>query len=511
MKKSDRLIATTEKRGIILFFKKTATFITAVMLSFAALFTPFPSHAEAHATNSYQSLENTINAILSDASMKSAMTSVTVRKASTGEIVYEANADRKVTPASTLKLLTAAAALETLGEDYRFTTDVLTDGTISNGVLNGNLYLRGQGDPTLMKKELDQFAATLSKLGVKKINGDLVGDDQWFDNIRLSPSIDKSDETYYYAAQISALTLSPNADYDAGTVIVDAKPTKKGYKPKISVTPDEGIVTIVNKANTVAKGKRNTLSIKRQHGTNKIMVSGNIPVGSSKREWVTVSNPTAHTLAIFKSSLSSKGIKFSSTSKNVRRQAPDTAKVLAVHKSMPLKNLMIPFMKLSNNTHAEILAKTMGKKVYGEGSWNAGLRVMHEYATSIGLDASEWHFEDASGMSHKNKVSSAQLTELLLLVRNAPWYGSFVKSLPISGIDDRFVGGTLRNRLASPSVKGKVIAKTGSLNNVKSLAGYAETKSGETLVFTILTQDHKDSTLPSIDKIATAITTTPIY
>ena len=168
---------------------------------------------------------------------------------------------------------------------------------------------------------------------------------------------------------------------------------------------------------------------------------------------------------------------------------------------------MRPFMKLSNNSHAEILAKTMGRQVYGEGSWNAGLRVMREYGQSIGLNSSDWNFEDASGMSHNNKVTSAQLTELLFIVRQAPWYGSFVQGLPVSGMNERFIGGTLRNRLTSSSVKGKVIAKTGSLNQVNSLAGYVETKNGETLIFSVLTQGQRKDALPAIDRIATIIAT----
>jgi D-alanyl-D-alanine carboxypeptidase/D-alanyl-D-alanine-endopeptidase (penicillin-binding protein 4) len=451
-------------------------------------------------------MEKSLNAIMGDVTMKSINSSVTVRKASTGEIVYQSNADKKITPASTLKLLTSAAALETLGEEYRFHTDVLTDGSISKGVLKGNIYLRGQGDPTLMKKDLDQFAATLSKMGVKQITGDVIGDDTWFDSVRLSPSIDKSDETHYYAAQIAGLTLSPNTDYDAGTVIVDAKPTKSGYKSKVKLTPATGIVTIVNKSKTVPKGQRNTLSIKRQHGTNNIVITGNVPVGSSgKREWVTVSNPTAYTLDVFKKSLSTKGIKFKAFSKTTRRQAPNNATVITSKQSMPLKSLMKPFMKLSNNTHAEILAKTMGKQVYGQGSWDAGLRVMREYAQSIGLNPSEWAFEDASGMSHENKVTSEQLTELLYLVRQAPWYGSFIQGLPVAGMNERFVGGTLKNRLTAVSVKGKVIAKTGSLKRVNSLAGYVETKNGETLIFSVLTQGQTKSTNPTIDRIATVL------
>lgn len=487
-------------------FRKTAMVFLAIMMSFAAVFTVTPEHSEVQAASSYQSMEKSLNAIMGDATMKSINSSVTVRKASTGEIVYQSNADKKVTPASTLKLLTSAAALETLGEEYRFHTDLLTDGSISKGVLNGNIYLRGQGDPTLMKKDLDQFAVTLAKLGVKQITGDLIGDDTWFDSVRLSPSIDKSDETHYYAAQIAGLTLSPNTDYDAGTVIVDAKPTKNGYKSKVTLTPDTGIVTIVNKSKTVPKGQKNTLSIKRQYGTNNIIVTGNVPVGSTgKREWVTVSNPTAYTLDVFKKSLSAKGIKFKASSKTARRQAPTHATIITSKQSMPLKSLMRPFMKLSNNTHAEILAKTMGKQVYGQGSWSAGLRVMREYAQSIGLDPTEWVFEDASGMSHKNKVTSEQLTELLYLVRQAPWYGSFVQGLPVAGMNDRFIGGTLKNRLKGAAVKGKVIAKTGSLNHVNSLAGYVETKNGETLIFTVLTQGQAKSTTPTIDRIATIL------
>lgn len=480
----------------------------AVVMLFAAIFTTTPTQNEVQASSPYQSLGKKIDMLINDASMKSVVSSVTVRKASTGEVVYESNGDRKVTPASTLKLLTSAAALETLGEDYRFSTDLLTDGRIAEGVLMGNLYLRGQGDPTLMKKDLDQFAAHLSQLGIKKISGDLIGDDSWFDSIRLSPSIDKSDETHYYAAQISGLTLSPNNDFDAGTIIVNASPSKIGYKAKVSMSPETSIVSIVNNSKTVPKGYKNTLSIKRQQGTNRIIITGNVPVGSiGKKEWVTVSNPTAYTLDVFKKALASKGITFTNSSKVVRRQVPQQATLLTRKQSMPLKQLMRPFMKLSNNTHAEILAKTMGKQVYGEGTWNAGLLVMREYAQSIGLDTNEWKFEDASGMSHNNKVSSAQLTELLFLIRNEKWYASFVQGLPVSGMQDRLIGGTLKNRLTGNFVRGKVIAKTGALKNVNSLAGYAETKDGETLIFSVLTQNQKKTTIPTIDKIAATIAT----
>lgn len=479
--------------------------IVTLLMFFGTIIGFFADSTTVHAASSYSTLQNSLNSIV-NSSLSGTTVSVTVRKASNGEVVYSKNPELGVTPASSLKVLTAAAALDTLGENHRFSTEVLTNGQVAKGTLYGNLYLKGYGDPTLMKNDFDHFASILANRGVKRLSGNIIGDDTWFDTDRLSKGIAKEDEAYYYAAQISALTLSPNTDYDAGSVIVEAKPSINGRNAKVTLTPATNVVRIINKSKTVPKGYRNTLKIQREYGTNEIVVTGNVPVGSAgKKEWIAVSNPTAYALDVFKKSLAAKGIKFVPTSKVLRGTTPDNARILLSKKSMPLKQLMIPFLKLSNNTHAEHLAKQMGKVKYGEGSWDAGLQVMKEYAASIGLDLSQWRFEDASGMSHANKVSSNQLTLLLQKVRNEPWYGTYLKGLPIAGGTDRFVGGTLRTRMTSWPAKGNVIAKTGTLDKVSSLSGYATTRDGELLVFSILTQDYRTSTVPTLDRMATAI------
>ena len=481
--------------------------VAALTMYSGTILAPVEQGTAVQAASPYSSLQSSINTIMNDYRIKGAASSVTIRNASSGEIVYQKNGDKAITPASSLKILTASAALETLGENHRFSTEVLTNGSVAKGTLYGNLYLRGQGDPTLLKQDFDHFASMLANRGVKRLSGHIVGDDTWFDSDRLSPGIAKDDESYYYAAQISALSLSPNTDYDAGSVIVDAKPSVNGRNAKVTLTPPTGVLRIVNQSKTVPKGYANTLRIKREYGTNKVYITGNVPVGSAgKKEWIAVSNPTAYALDVFKRSLSSKGITFVPSSKVVSGKTPSTARVLLSKKSMPLKQLMIPFLKLSNNTHAEVLAKEMGKVKYGEGSWNAGLRVMREYAQSVGLDTNQWKFEDASGMSHANKVSSSQLSQLLFHVRSEPWYGTFLKGLPIAGGADRFVGGTLRTRMTTAPARGNVIAKTGTLDQVSSMSGYAKTRDGEWLVFTFLTQDYKSSTVPVLDRMATAIT-----
>ncbi|MDI2589407.1 D-alanyl-D-alanine carboxypeptidase/D-alanyl-D-alanine-endopeptidase [Psychrobacillus sp. NEAU-3TGS] len=486
--------------------KILVSFVALLMISSSA-FIPLEEDSNVEAATSYANLQNKLNNIMADSRMKNATSSVTVRKASTGEIVYQYNGDKEITPASSLKLLTGAAALETLGENYRFSTIVLTDGKLKNGTLNGNLYVKGQGDPTLLKNHFDNFANSLAKQGIKRVSGNLVGDDTWYDNVRLSAGILAEDEPYYYAAPISALTLSPNGDFDAGSVIVEAKPGTNGKATKVSMSPITSVLKIVNNSKTVPKGSKNTLKITRQVGTNKVIITGNSPLGTSGvKEWISVTNPTIYALDIFKRSLAEKGITFAASSKVIEGKTPKNAKALVSRKSMPLKELIIPFMKLSNNTHAEMLAKEMGKVKYGEGSWNAGLLVMHEYAASVGLDVTKWKFEDASGMSYSNKVSSSQLSQLLYVVRKEPWYNTYYKSLPIAGVSDRFVGGTLRNRLKSAPAKGNIQAKTGSLENIKSLSGYAKTKNGETLIFTVLTEKNKTSTIPVLDQLATTIT-----
>ena len=486
--------------------KILVSFVALLMISSSA-FIPLEEDSNVEAATSYANLQNKLNNIMADSRMKNATSSVTVRKASTGEVVYQYNGDKEITPASSLKLLTGAAALENLGENYRFSTIVLTDGKLKNGTLNGNLYVKGQGDPTLLKNHFDNFASSLAKQGIKRVSGNLVGDDTWYDNVRLSAGILAEDEPYYYAAPISALTLSPNGDFDAGSVIVEAKPGTNGKATKVSMSPITSVLKIVNNSKTVPKGSKNTLKITRQVGTNKVIITGNSPLGTSGvKEWISVTNPTIYALDIFKRSLAEKGITFAASSKVIEGKTPKNAKALVSRKSMPLKELIIPFMKLSNNTHAEMLAKEMGKVKYGEGSWNAGLLVMHEYAASVGLDVTKWKFEDASGMSYSNKVSSSQLSQLLYVVRKEPWYNTYYKSLPIAGVSDRFVGGTLRNRLKSAPAKGNIQAKTGSLENIKSLSGYAKTKNGETLIFTVLTEKNKTSTIPVLDQLATTIT-----
>ena len=454
-------------------------------------------------------VQNAANEVLVHSTFKASTTSVTIREAKTGQIIYKHYSKQSVKPASNQKLLTGAAALEILGENHRFKTSLWIDGTIKNGILHGNVYIKGHGDPTLLPTDLNHLATQLKQKGILQINGSIYGDSTWYDDVRHPDVIQPEDEPYYYAAQTMALTLSPNKDYDAGSVIVSASPTRIGAAPVISLEPKTSLMKITNHAKVGSSGTSNTLKISRRSGKNEVIITGTLPANAaSKREWIAVVNPALYAVDIFKQSLVSSGVKFGTNQGGIGlAKVPTNATKIVEKQSAQLKSLLPVYMKLSNNMMAETFVKEMGKVETGTGSWKSGLNSMVSYGNQIGLTMSEWKMIDGSGLSYKNSVSSEQVSLLLYKVKDEPWYYIFENSLPVAGNSDRLIGGTLRYRLAGWPVRGMVLAKTGSLDNVKSLSGYTKTRDGDELIFSILTEDNPTNMIPHIDRLVLSIST----
>lgn len=468
--------------------KQKTTFIVLFMfISILAIIPLFyTDEPPAQAVSTSVDLSEEINEFIeNEPILDGALAGISIRSADHGKLLYEHNGEIRMQPASILKMFTAAASLSVLGEDYRFTTEVLTTGKIAGGTLSGDLYLKGKGDPTLLPADFAEIAKKLKKKGISKIDGDIITDDSWYDDVRYSEDLSWNDEHQYYGAQISALTASPNLDYDAGTVIVSISPGKKGTAAKISLEPDTDFVTVVNETKTIEPKGKQDIQIKREHGTNAIVVKGSIPADSQLvREWVAVWNPAQYAGTLFKKALEDQGIEIVGKIKNGK--AADAMPVLIFHKSIPLADLMIPFMKLSNNGHAEVLVKEIGKAVHGDGSWDKGIEGMMDELESIGVDTSKIILRDGSGLSHANLVPANEITKILYEVQGEEWFPVFKNSLPVAGAKDRMVGGTMRNRLKEEAKFVTVQAKTGSLTGVSTLAGYVEKPGGETLIFTIM-------------------------
>lgn len=492
-----------KRKGMI---KGTLALFVAVMLASSPM--RMADHEiTAAADGEYALLVNDINQILQDERLDGAITGVSIKEADTGVQIYDHFGDTRLVPASNMKLFTAAAAFETLGQDHQFSTEVHTDGKIKGNMLKGNLYLKGKGDPTLLQEDFEAFARELKEQGIEKINGNLIGDDTWFDNVRLSEDITWQDEVYYYGAQVSALTASPNIDYDVGSLIVEVNAGEsQGADTTVTLTPETDYVTIVNQSTTVAAGQPKTVSIGRKHGTNEILIEGNIPVdGSRTREWIAVDEPSGYALDLFENALIEEGIRWTGKHAVEMGETPANTTLLVDHKSMTLAEFAVPFMKLSNNGHAEVLVKEMGRFAQGQGSWEAGLAVINEVSATLGVDTDTLLLRDGSGMSHVNLIPTNEISQLLYGVQTRPWFASYLNALPVAGNAERFIGGTLRNRMKETAAQENVKAKTGSLTAVSSLSGYVTTKDGQPMIFSVIINNDLTSVTAIEDAIATAI------
>ncbi|MER7079862.1 D-alanyl-D-alanine carboxypeptidase / D-alanyl-D-alanine-endopeptidase (penicillin-binding protein 4) [Saccharopolyspora kobensis] len=428
-----------------------------------------------------------LDEILADPRLAGSHAGVVVRDPATDEVLYSRQAAARATPASNAKLLTSAAAMEALGPDYRFRTEVVTGAQQAGPVLLGDLHLRGTGDPTLLAADYDRLAEQVAAAGIRFVQGGLRTDDTWFDDVPLGTGWAWDDEPYYYAAPVSALTASPNTDFDAGTAIVRVSPTVEGAPAEVRLDPATDVVRIENRTTTSAEGEEPDVLVQRDHGGSRVVVSGTVPAGAEPVEdFTTVPDPSAYAADLFTRALAAHGVRVRNAGEGT---APEGARVLAERESIPLRELLVPFMKLSNNGHAEVLVKAMGREVRGEGSWAAGLEVLTERLGELGLSPEVLRLVDGSGLSTMDNVTPEQLTVLLDNARQRPWFPAWYDSLPVAGVADRMVGGTLRNRMAGTAAENNVRAKTGSLTGVTSLSGYVTTAGGRELVFSVVFND----------------------
>lgn len=463
----------------------TFSFIGGISTFFITFFTIFhPSvQTQKFSFEEKNHIDSQIDELLQDNPiLTGGIAGISIRSAENGQIIYEHNGNVRLRPASNMKLLTAAAALSVLGENHTFSTEVSTDGRLKGNTLYGNLFLKGKGDPTLLKEDLDGMAEKIAQMGIRRIEGNLVGDDSWYDGVRLSPDLIWSDEYIYYGAQVSALTVSPNHDFDTGSILIEVLPSQTiGKKAVLRLSQETDYVKIDNETVTVSPDGVTDITFDREHGSNTIIVKGMIPVGSKKeKELIAVWEPTKYVLSLFRHSLAIHGITLSGSVKIGKAQ--NEINTLTNHKSIPLSELLIPFIKLSNNNHAETLIKEMGKLRKGEGSWKKGLEVLNDELPQLGVNPENSNIRDGSGISHITLIPANEISNLLYHVQKEPWFHTFLNSLPIAGEPERLAGGSLRNRMGSLNVK----AKTGTLTTVTSLSGYVETKRGELLIFSIL-------------------------
>lgn len=427
-------------------------------------------------------LDERIDALLKDPNLKHGLQGVLVKSLASGATLYERNADLVFIPASNQKLLVSAAALDKLGPDFTYETCVYADGKVNGkGVLEGNLVVKGGGDPTLRTADLTDLAKQIRSMGVTKITGDLIADDSLFDSRRLGWGWSWDDMPYYYSAEISALNLNRNV------VDVYVQPGRiVGSTAVIRLDPPTGYMAIDNAATTGSPDSKKSIRVDRPLGINTIRVSGTVPLGAkvtASDESITVKEPALYVGNVLKDQLARQGVLV--LGRVVSGKLANDGEKLATHRSEPLSKVLALLNKPSDNLIAEVLLKTLGAVVKGKGTTDSGAEVETEFFQSIGMDITALRIVDGSGLSRLNYVSPRNLVTLLTHMHGHRDAKVYIDSLPVAGVD-----GTLRNRMKGTAAEKNVRAKTGYVSRVSSLSGYVTAKSGEELVFSILMNHH---------------------
>ncbi len=405
-----------------------------------------------------------------------------------GKTLYQLNSNHLFTPASNNKLYTAAAALHYLGPDYRFSTTVWTD---SSGITNGRvnkLILKGGGDPDFSLTSLDSLAGVL-KQDITAIDT-LIVDNSRLDSIRFGEGWMWDEGSWWYAAQIDAMSLNDNC------IDIDIAPGILGQAPQITINPPTNYVTLNNLSQTVADTlDLQSMKIERRWWdfSNTIDITGDI-LFTEERDTIyrNIEYPARFAGKTFSESLIRQGISFDGPI--IIETIPRGTQLIAEHISDSLFVSLRNFLKESDNLTGELLIKTIGRETSGQqGNWQNGLLAVKTFLNDIAaIDTTELRMVDGSGVSRYNLTRPDQLVTILEYVFNQSGFKSeYLASLPLSGVD-----GTLEERMENDRAKGQILAKTGTLSGASCLSGYAFTSSGTPLAFSIMMNGYVGSSGP---------------
>src|SRR5256712_154062 len=458
-------------------------------------------------------IEKRIAAVLSQPDLTRGFWGIEVVSLSNGKTLYAQNADKLFTPASNTKLFTTAAALALIGPDYNFRTTVETNGTLDkHGRLIGDLVLVGRGDPNLSGRELpyllrterndhpiqvlEQLADELANKGVKYVDGDLIADDSYFAFERYGEGWSQDDLVWADGAPVSALTINDNV------IFVNILPADRvGERAFVHITPFADYYRIDNRIITTPVGTGRKIFINREPGSTVLTLWGNMPLDDAGAdEALAIEDPAEFAASLLRQLLETRGIAvygrqrtrhtelaslstFSVTAIAPSRGGDDNQflrlqmnqpSVLAMNASKHLIEDVRVINKVSQNLHAEILLRLLGREKGTAGTIEGGLEVLRGFLNQAGVPNDQYVFYDGSGLSRQNLVTPHAVVQLLRYAALQPWGAAYKSTFPLSGVD-----GSLSDRLSAPRLQSRVSGKTGSLGGVKTLSGYATTDSGE--------------------------------
>ncbi len=468
-------------------------------------------------------LKSRIEEIARQPALEPGFFAVKIVSLDTNQIIYEQNANKFVRPASNMKLYTVATAFDRLTPDYHFVTSVYAKERPEDGKIKGDLIVYGRGDPSIAArfnngdyfKGINDLADRIVAAGVKRVKGDLVGDESYFNGAPIGSGWEWEDLTWSYGAELSALTINDNA------IDLTVKPGMSVGFPVVitSGPPATSFMTIANHATTAARGSRSDLHIYRGLGANTLEISGSLPLGDTGFiGGVAVPDPALAFVSMLRDALVKRGVKIDGRLRTVDARSggsivpsspagPAPIEIASLQ-SPPFSIIAAHTLKPSQNQYTELILRTLGKiqppnpndATRARDNEDAGLEVVTSFLRQAGVGESEIALNDGSGLSRNDLISANTTVQLLTFMTKHRYFAQFRDALPIAGVD-----GTLRTRMRGTPAEGNVRAKTGSLSSVASLSGYVTTAAGEHLVFSMMLNNYPDAAAvrrDSIDAIA---------
>jgi len=447
-----------------------------------------------------------VEAILSDGSSGKGHWGALVTDAETGEVLFTLNPAQYFTPASNTKLFTTVLALATLGPDYRIRTTVEATGAIDPaGRLRGDLLLVGRGDDLSnrvfpyakqgqrdgpLEKVLAEFAEQVARRGVKQIDGDVVADDSYLAPARFPSGWTVDDTVWSYGAAVSAITVNDNA------LTLEVRPGEAAGEPlRFSLEPTGSLYKVRNEAVTSAARTEAQLRLVRDPESRTFILSGTLPLDAPRRPLlVAAQEPAENAAAVFAHLLEARGVHIAGQSRARHAgdaglsAAPAARTVLAEHVSPPLLENVRLTNKISDNLHAELMLRVAAKEKGEADTLDDALKFAEQFRQGIGLAPEDVLLKDGSGLSRDDLATPESFVRLLAYAVRQPWGAGFLGTLPVAGQD-----GTLEGRMKGTAAAGRIQAKTGQVDHVEALSGFATTLRGERLIFSIMGDDHAAS------------------
>ena len=429
----------------------------------------------------YIQLRRDLDNLLSDSLFLPSHASVKIISLNNEKLLYNRESNALMNPASNMKLFTSAAALFILDTNYQFRTNIAINSTPVGGIVNGNIYLKGYGDPLLTTQHLDSMARSIGLSGITRVCGNIIIDDSYFDDSYWGAGWTWDDESDPDAPYINALSVNGNC--------VSILVLSDSISTFASTESSSNYFTIVNKAKVVNDSIRNPLIIRRlnTNNTNTFIIEGELFPYDSFSQKFSVRYPQYYAGNLLKEALQRNGIQVDGNI--ISGSTPLIVQEIASNRT-PLSLVLMKLNKESDNLCAENIIKILGISGYGlPGSTKAGIYVVKKFLSSIGLDTTQLSIADGSGVSRYNLMSAQQIVYLLKFVHKHPRiFPMLYESLPIAGAD-----GTLSGRMLNYPAANNLRAKTGTLNGVSCLSGYVQTRDGEMLAFSIMMQNFIES------------------